>query len=116
MLLTTSTLVFFLLASIAALGIGIFSKRNEVYVLGIVLLLFMGLWVFQEGISQPVGSVVTENGTTTNIVNTYETSATTWTNGFSLLMIVTAAGLFLHLYKSGKEEKRRKADSIEVEE
>src|ERR1700754_357927 len=115
MLLTSTTLFFFLLGSVAALGIGIFAKRQEVYLLGIVLLFFMGLMVLQLGVSEQVGSTVTENGNSTSIVNTYEETTTTWTNGLGLLLVVIAAGLSLHFYKAGKDEKQKKADSIEVE-
>jgi O-antigen/teichoic acid export membrane protein len=119
MLLTTTTLILFLLVAVAALAVGIFSERNEVYVFGLVFILFMGLWVMQSGISQAVGeqrnATVTNDTTVTSLTYEYETTSTIWTSGFGLLLIVTAAGLFLHFYRAGKEKKQRDADSIDVD-
>lgn len=117
MLLTTTTAIAFVLVAVLALGVGIFSKRNEVYMLGIVLLLFMGLWILQSGFSESIGGVLVDDGnSTTTVTETFETSNTVWSNGFGLLLIVTAAGLGLHFYRAGKDEKQRKHDSIDVED
>lgn len=120
MLLTSTTLFFFLFISVASLGIGIFAKRQEMYLLGIVLLFFMGLMTVQLGIAEPTGKIqnatMIGNQSHTVETETYEISSGAWTNGIGLLFIMIAAGLSLHFYKADKDEKQRQADSIEIEE
>lgn len=120
MILTTTALLAFLIVAVAALGIGIFSKRQEVYILGVVVLFFMGLMVIRLGVAEPTGQVLNEtaagNLTGTIVTTTYTTSSDTWTNALGLLFVVIAAGLSLHLYRSNEKEKEKKRDSLDVEE
>jgi len=102
--------------SIAAIAVGIFGKRNEVYLLGVVLLLFVGLWSLQEGISEPAGSVLNDSGTTTVVTTTFETTTTVWTNGFGLLLVVIAGGLALAWNSNRKKARQEQLESVEDEE
>jgi len=120
MILTTTGLISFLVVAVAALGIGIFSKRQEVYLLGVIVLFFMGLMVIQLGVAEPTGQILNEttgvNLTGTVVTTTYTTSSDAWTNALGLLFVVIAAGLSLHMYRSNEKEKREKSDSIDVDD
>lgn len=115
MLLTTTTFLILLGVSVLSVALGLFGKKNELYILGVVLLLFTGLWTLQEGISEPVGSVANETGNITLTTTTYEATSTVWGNGFGLLMVVVAAGLGLNFVRNRSEEKREKMESVDEE-
>lgn len=118
-MLLTSTMFFgFLGLSIAALAVGIFSERNEVYYCGIILMLFTGLLVLQGGINNPVGETLNQttvgNTSLTTTTTTYQSTSDYWTNGFGLLLVVIAAGLSLSFYKAKKDKEQQERDSIDI--
>jgi hypothetical membrane protein len=120
MILTSTTFILFLIAGLGVLGIGIFSKNQLAYYLGVLIIFFNGLMVLQNGFSEQTGQAINEsvagNMTSTAIAYTYTQSSGVWSNGIGLLLIVIAAGLALHFFRAGKEEERKKQESLEVDD
>jgi len=118
MLLTFTTLLFFLLIAVACLAIGIFAKSQYPYMLSMVIFLFMGLMIIQLGISEQTGQsvqeVVSGNQTSSTVNYTYAQTTSGWTTGFGLLFILIAGGLMLNFYYEREDKKQKEADSLEV--
>ena len=108
--------ISFIGVAVLSLGIGFFAQRNEIYLFGVVLLLFTGLWALQEGISEPIGTVINDSGVVTVVTTTYDVSNSVWTNGWALLLIVSGAGLSLHFVRNRKEKMQQKLESVDDEE
>lgn len=120
MLLTSTTFILFLLSGIACLAIGVFSKNQLSYYLGVFIIFFTGLMVLQLGFSEQTGQQLNEsndgNITSTTVSYAYTQSSGMWTNGIGLLLIIISAGLALNFYKERKEEREKKDNSLDVED
>jgi len=107
------TILAFFLIALLALGIGHFSKRIELYFFGIIIMLFMGLFMINNGVAEQTGESIAVNqtvvGNETMIAQTttfvYEENQNVWTNGIGLLSVIIAGGLSLTWFRMRKAEK-----------
>lgn len=117
MLFTAATIIGFALFAIIALVIGHFTEHIEIYFLGVVVLLVLGLFIIGNGIAEQVGvtrdfnETVTGNLTERVEVSTFvfDNNQNRFSNALGLLFIVIAAGLTL-TWKRGKDARRLKAE------
>lgn len=59
MILTSSTILFFSLLALLALALGHFGRFIPLYFFGVVILLFMGLFMLSNGVAEKIGENVT---------------------------------------------------------
>lgn len=125
MLLTAATITFFILIALFAVAAGHYMKRMELYFFGVVIMLFMGLYIITNGVAVQTGvefnqteSPSAGNGTDimrSEVIN-YDQETDQWTNGIGLLLVIIAAGLSLTYWRAGKKEKQEKLESVDFEQ
>lgn len=125
MIFTATTILFFFLIGVGAVALGHFTKRQELYIFGVVVIFFMGLVILDDGVAVQTGVQINETDTqnpnnTTSIdrVDTYvfNQEKDAFTNGLGLLSVLVAAGLALTWWQGRKKEKEQKLRSIELDD
>lgn len=121
MVLTTTTFLFFLAVSIAAIGLGAWLSINELHLLGVVAMLFTGLMILTNPIAQQVGEVSNTTMPDNNTIiqaKTFEYNeySPTMNGGIALLLIVSSAGLGLQFWNRRQREQEKQMLSLDVDD
>lgn len=124
MLFTAWTILIFLLIGVAAVGLGHFSGHIEMYFFGALIMLFMGLFILSNGVSEKVGEYILMNESVVDNVTSsvqsvdfvFDSNINIWTNGLGLLCVIIAAGLGLTWRSEKKKKDRERKLSIDLEE
>lgn len=122
MALTALIVICLLFFSICAIVVGWYFVNRELFYLGIVLLLFMGLSILSDGFQivtseTNTGSLLSvSNGTVVDTLTTYNYSSQKdiTTNGIGLLFVVIAAGASLNFQNRKKKKEDEKHESMDV--
>lgn len=110
-MLTALTLTLLVAIGLAALIAGHYMEKPEIYILGCLLMLFMGISIVNSGIAEKIGENLTTstvaNVTTTQVKNVYEQNQTVLVNGVGSLLMAIGAGAGLTFWVRRKKEKER---------
>lgn len=110
MLITATTVILFYVIALASIVMGHYIKRIELYAFGVLLMfLFSGFFWF-NGISEQTGNVISENGNTTTVVNTYDQNRTLWVDFLSVGGMLLGVFLAINTYQEYNTERQRKRE------
>lgn len=127
MALSVALILGLLSVAVFAVVSGHFSKRIELYFLGVVVLFFVGLSLVTQGYSVVSGyeldrnetDVVMPDNSTDKFV--YEVQSVVrenvfneFTTAFGLLFVIIASGLSLTFFRDRKRQKEKKVRSLDV--
>lgn len=129
MALSVAFIIGLLAVAVFCVTAGHYSKRIELYFLGVFVLFFVGLGLVTQGYSVESGYVLDRNetssghGCSSNCTFVDEVSLITrqdvkdsWSNAFGLLFVVAAAGLSLTYFQDRNRKRLEKERSVELED
>lgn len=122
MLLTATTVLWFFIISILAVGIGYLIEKIELYTFGAVIMFIVSLLVIQGGIAEKIGvttnSTESLDGNETTVSKTetfvYEQNEGVVSNTVGLIGVLISAGLMMSGFLDYKRKKKERANKLDV--
>lgn len=119
MLVTATTWVLLIFASLGILALGFHSKNILAYGLGCLFLFFLGFIILFQGFAEPVGAEVSYNLTgnlTTGEVHTtvYEQNTGWWTDALGIMTTLGALGLFAMAIVDMRKQEEKEKNNLDL--